>query len=675
MSMMSRGMQMDAEDEGGADFRADLLSIDDDLHVDDINTLKFLIQDLAPSKKLETINTGHELFDYLERSGRLSEQNKWVLAEMLKRILRLDLLDMLKVDEKDLDEHLANSGSHFSLYRLLLLRLADDIGVDDLHKLLFCSTDIPRSKREKIATAMDLFTFLEQSKKLSPDNVDLLEDSLHHIGRCDLSQVVTDYKGTNYSNNFPTGAPGNYVGGTKPAYQSAKFNPPASQAPVTGLSNKPGPPARPAPVTGLQVEFSKPPALSHTGQAVLDPGSRLQPYHEQMPEQVIPDPIIQDIAMHMSNQQFTALGFELGFNLAKLQSLSRRFARPTERNFSMIKEWLLDNQLGRNPTVVRLAEAMRSVEMTIVADRLEEMFGLSQPGLDISMRQNRLNTEQTSQASARQDAQVVQMAQQLDRIDVDPEPVPYYKMDAVPRGICLIINNRDFYQDPNDSHSKAMPSREGTDVDAKKLQDTFQRLQFIVKCYTDLTDTDMARLASQVALEDHSEFDCFVCCILSHGAEGKLYGSNGRLLSITDLTGPFKSQTCPSLAGKPKLFFIQACQGREKQHGQEIQTDSAYELVDVDAPPPTEVIPNEADFLFGYATVIGFVSYRSKTHGSWYISKLTEMLNKYAKKEDILSLLLLVNNEVGKANAVMDGGRYKQSPAPLYTLRKKLIFR
>ncbi|XP_041374773.1 CASP8 and FADD-like apoptosis regulator [Gigantopelta aegis] len=566
-------------------FRADLLSIDDDLHVEDINTLKFLIQDFAPSKKLETINTGHELFDYLQMSGRLNEQNKWVLAEMLKRILRLDLLDTFKVDEKDLDQYLAKFGSHFTRYRLLLLRLADDIGVDDLHKLLFCSTDIPRSKREKIATAMDFFTFLEQSKKLSPDNVDLLEDSLHHIGRCDLSQFVTDYKQsslTNYSNNFPTGAPGNYVCGTKPAYQSAKFNPTASQAPVTGLPYKPaGPPARPAPVTGLQVEFSKPPAPSHTGQAVPDPGSRSQPYHEQSPEQ----------------------------------------------------------------------------------------------GLDISIRQNRLNTEQTSQASARQDDQVIQMAKQLDRIDVDPEPVPYYKMDALPRGICIIINNRDFKQDPDDPDSKALPSREGTDVDAKKLQDTFQRMQFIVKCYTNLTDTDMARLASQVSLEDHSAFDCFICCILSHGAEGKIYGSNGRLLSITDLTGPFKSQKCPSLAGKPKLFFIQACQGREKQHGQEIQTDSAYELVDVDAPPPTEVIPNEADFLFGYATVIGFVSYRSKTHGSWYISMLTKMLNKYAKKEDILSLLLLVNNEVGKANAMMDGGRYKQSPAPLYTLRKKLIFR
>ncbi len=48
--------------------------------------------------------------------------------------------------------------------------------------------------------------------------------------------------------------------------------------------------------------------------------------------------------------------------------------------------------------------------------------------------------------------------------------------------------------------------------------------------------------------------------------------------------------------------------------------------------PPPETIPNEADFLLGYATIPGFVSYRSRSMGSWYITKLCEMLDKYAAK-------------------------------------------
>ena len=57
----------------------------------------------------------------------------------------------------------------------------------------------------------------------------------------------------------------------------------------------------------------------------------------------------------------------------------------------------------------------------------------------------------------------------------------------------------------------------------------------------------------------------------------------------------------------------------------DMQMDSAMET-----DGPGELIPNESDFLLGYATVPGFVSYRSKTRGSWYVTKLTELLNKYA---------------------------------------------
>lgn len=56
-----------------------------------------------------------------------------------------------------------------------------------------------------------------------------------------------------------------------------------------------------------------------------------------------------------------------------------------------------------------------------------------------------------------------------------------------------------------------------------------------------------------------------------------------------------------------------------------IEADAADDL-------PPETIPNEADFLLGYATIPGFVSYRSRSMGSWYITKLVEMLDKYANK-------------------------------------------
>ena len=59
-----------------------------------------------------------------------------------------------------------------------------------------------------------------------------------------------------------------------------------------------------------------------------------------------------------------------------------------------------------------------------------------------------------------------------------------------------------------------------------------------------------------VAAENHSNADCFACAILSHGEEGYVFGSDGRI-QIDKLVAPFKGHKCQSLAGKPKIFFIQ----------------------------------------------------------------------------------------------------------------------
>ena len=44
-----------------------------------------------------------------------------------------------------------------------------------------------------------------------------------------------------------------------------------------------------------------------------------------------------------------------------------------------------------------------------------------------------------------------------------------------------------------------------------------------------------------------------------------------------------------------------------------------------------QTIPNEADFLLGFSTVPGFVSFRDIDEGSWYISSLTQMLETYGQ--------------------------------------------
>ena len=60
-----------------------------------------------------------------------------------------------------------------------------------------------------------------------------------------------------------------------------------------------------------------------------------------------------------------------------------------------------------------------------------------------------------------------------------------------------------------------------------------------------------------VSEADHSQYDCFACAILTHGGDRDILYSRDKQMKLSDFTRPFGPDKCPSLALKPKLFFIQ----------------------------------------------------------------------------------------------------------------------
>ena len=178
--------------------------------------------------------------------------------------------------------------------------------------------------------------------------------------------------------------------------------------------------------------------------------------------------------------------------------------------------------------------------------------------------------------------------------------------------------------------------------------------------------------------EDHKRHDAFVCCILTHGKLGELAGCEGKYLRIQEILSLFTAEKCPSLRGKPKIFFIQACQGQVSH-----EKHSVHQLpapIQEDGPVSgigaalDKTIPNHADFLLGFATVPGHVSYRNTVLGSWYISILVDKLERLHDKEDLMSILTEVNRKLSKESAKLKAGEFGQIPAPVSTLRKKVYF-
>nr|XP_023683624.1 caspase-8-like isoform X2 [Paramormyrops kingsleyae] len=248
-----------------------------------------------------------------------------------------------------------------------------------------------------------------------------------------------------------------------------------------------------------------------------------------------------------------------------------------------------------------------------------------------------------------------------------------YDMSHRPRGYCLIINNHNFEEARK--NSVPLKDRRGTEHDESSLSEIFNKLHFKVEVRRDQAQAAIVEQVKEFGQLDHREMDAFVCCLLSHGELGAVYGTDGQLVTIRSITRPFTGIQCPSLARKPKLFFIQACQGKKKQRAVSIQSDGMEDHCEADdgciipdAIPDT--IPDESDLLLSMATVEEFISFRSISQGSIFIQELCRQLRTGCdRNEDILTILTRVNRAVSC-------GEYqqaKQMPEPRYTLTKKLI--
>ncbi|MGH0117650.1 UNVERIFIED_CONTAM: hypothetical protein FKN15_041842 [Acipenser sinensis] len=167
-----------------------------------------------------------------------------------------------------------------------------------------------------------------------------------------------------------------------------------------------------------------------------------------------------------------------------------------------------------------------------------------------------------------------------------------YKMTSRPRGYCVIINNKDFERARLKFPSRPLNNRKGTDIDAVYLTKVFKWLHFEVVQYNDQTAGEIRSTMERYCQQDHSNRDCFVCCILSHGLKGAIEGTDGSSVSIREITSYFTGSRCPSLKEKPKVFFIQACQGQKTQIAVKIHADGEGPASQPETEPEPEADDN-----------------------------------------------------------------------------------
>lgn len=118
-----------------------------------------------------------------------------------------------------------------------------------------------------------------------------------------------------------------------------------------------------------------------------------------------------------------------------------------------------------------------------------------------------------------------------------PDCLDYF-MQHERRGRCLIINNRCF-DSPN------LHERKGTEVDGRKLTSCFRQLHFDVTLIEDRKVKDIRNSINEIAMQDFSKDDCFICCVLTHGELNALWARDERYV-LDLLLQPFRGTHCVS---------------------------------------------------------------------------------------------------------------------------------
>ena len=138
-----------------------------------------------------------------------------------------------------------------------------------------------------------------------------------------------------------------------------------------------------------------------------------------------------------------------------------------------------------------------------------------------------------------------------------------YKLDEVPCGYCIIINNDDHHHTSVhfDAHSTegsvTIQTREeiarGQFCDLVNLFK--EKLGFHVETFVNLSVYAIRQLLEAIRSVDH--LSCFALVILSRGKTNDIYGADTGVLSINEVIDNFSDTKCGSLVRKPKLFFFQ----------------------------------------------------------------------------------------------------------------------
>ncbi|XP_075258462.1 caspase-9-like [Convolutriloba macropyga] len=195
-----------------------------------------------------------------------------------------------------------------------------------------------------------------------------------------------------------------------------------------------------------------------------------------------------------------------------------------------------------------------------------------------------------------------------------------------------------------------------------------------------LSTVEMENELKEVANLTENIYKFLIVVIMSHGKKDAIMGCDynpedisEKCVKVSDILKKFIGNDCWN--GRPKLFFIQACQGVVEDtgfHSTELQAAgqaSRGHRVS-DAVKAGSIIPKNADMFVAFSSDEPYASFRDPEEGSLFLQELVESIQSSGNSKNLLEIMTRViykvqQTEIGGIKGVFgQAGRnvFKQSP-------------
>nr|XP_039268350.1 caspase-3-like [Styela clava] len=189
------------------------------------------------------------------------------------------------------------------------------------------------------------------------------------------------------------------------------------------------------------------------------------------------------------------------------------------------------------------------------------------------------------------------------------------------RGLCMIVQNSDRYE-----------------KSAEILKGIFTQLGYEVNMQKNLNEMKMLNLLQYASYQDFGDYGSFVSFILGKGTDKYVETVDKKPVEIRTIVDFFKPTEVPSLAGKPKLFFIQNDIDILKDKG--LWKESQHDKPVVDYMDAFVVRSTHRDFMKNFTTIIKQDSRMPLTRIIDTVSRHTMPLASNKEKYEVVSTLL-----------------------------------